>query len=235
MTSQPHVPARRAVRAPRRARGLQAGICGLGALTAMTIGAPIARAQALSPAPTPAPDAAPPTVRLSDRIYGGVDYLYWWVKNAPLSVPLISTGPVANHEGFLVNANTAILYGAPLAPATGGNNSQSYPGFSGARLTAGYWLDDAHRTALEASAFKLQRQTTTYSASGGADGSTGLRIPVFNSIPYKPGGGCDPDIPTTCLVGQIEDGTRSPCRASSLARRPRATASSCGAPTCPES
>src|SRR5271166_6658217 len=33
------------------------------------------------------------------RFYGGVEYLLWWVKGAPLSVPLVSTGPGANDEG----------------------------------------------------------------------------------------------------------------------------------------
>ena len=185
MPSQFHVLARRAARAPRRARGLRTGACGLLALAAVTIGAPPSRSQAVSPAPTPAQDAAPPPVRLSDHLYGGVDYLYWWVKNAPLSVPLISTGPVANHEGFLVNANTTILYGAPLAPATGGNNSQSYPGSSGVRLTAGYWLDDAQRIAVEASAFKLERQTTTFSAGSGADGSPRIEDPRLQQHPLQ--------------------------------------------------
>jgi hypothetical protein len=33
-----------------------------------------------------------------------------------------------------------------------------------------------------------------------------MRIPVFNTIPYNPGGGCDPERAGFCLVPQTEDG-----------------------------
>jgi hypothetical protein len=33
-----------------------------------------------------------------------------------------------------------------------------------------------------------------------------MRIPVFNTIPYAPGGACDPDNPNVCLVPRTEDG-----------------------------
>jgi hypothetical protein len=140
------------------------------------------------------------------RWYGGIEYLHWWVKNAPLSVPLISTGPEANKEGFLINPNTTIIYGAPFAPALGGDNQQSFPGFSGSRLTLGYWLDDAQRYAVEASGFLLQSRTTTFQVRGDPNGSPGMRVPVFNTIPYAPGGACDPDNPMLCLVPRTEDG-----------------------------
>lgn len=179
---------------------------------AIALGLADARAQTLPAAPAPitqdhgamdvtlAPPASPP------RLYGGIEYLHWWVKDAPLSVPLVSTGPVSNKEGFLINSNSTILYGAPFSPAVGGSNSQSFPGFSGARLTVGYWLDDEQRYAVEASGFLLQSRTTTFQARGDANGNPGLRIPVFNSIPYAPGGRCDQSNPTLCLIPQTEDG-----------------------------
>src|SRR5213078_4187467 len=64
--------------------------------------------------------------------YGGVEYLLWWVKPAPLSVPLVSTGPISTtHHGWLINSDATILYGAPRSPAQGGNDSQNFPVFSG--------------------------------------------------------------------------------------------------------
>lgn len=149
--------------------------------------------------------AAPPKVSIS-RLYGGVEYLHWWVKDAPLSVPLISTGPEANKEGFLINSNTTILYGAPFSPAVGGNDKQSFPGFSGTRLTVGYWLDDEQSYAVEARGFLLQSRTTDFQVNGDQTGSPGLRVPVFNTIPYAPGGACDPDRATLCTVPRTEDG-----------------------------
>ena len=174
---------------------------GVGTVQAQTPpSAPVAQDQSTTEA------AAVHPVSPLSRLYGGVEYMHWWVKDAPLSVPLVSTGPEANKEGFLINSGTTILYGAPFSPAVGGNDKQSFPGFNGARLTVGYWLDDAQRYAVEASGFLLQSRTTTYQAQGDSSGSPGMRVPVFNTIPYAPGGGCDPDNPMVCLVPQTEDG-----------------------------
>ena len=169
-----------------------------------------AQAQQPSAQSTPAPmtqaqSTEAPTISVS-RFYGGIEYLHWWVKGAPLSVPLVSTGPEMNKEGFLINSNSTILYGAPFSPATGGNDRQSFPGFNGGRVTVGYFLDDDQRYAVEASGFLLQTQTAGFQIRGGPNGEPGLRIPVFNTIPYAPGGMCDPDNAAVCLVPRTEDG-----------------------------
>jgi hypothetical protein len=146
------------------------------------------------------------------RLYGGIEYLYWWAKPAPLSVPLVSMGSTDFKEGFLVNSSAIILYGAPYYPAQGGNDSQSFPGFSGTRLTAGWWLDDQHKFAIEGSAFMLFEQSVGFSARGDSNGgypagstTTGMRIPVYNNVPYAPGGSSDTETGQT-LVSQGEDG-----------------------------
>lgn len=127
------------------------------------------------------------------RFYGGVEYLFWWVKGAPLSAPLVSTGPDTNEEGFLVNSDSTVLYGAPFAPARGGNNTQNFPGFSGGRLTLGYQLDEDQRLALEGSFFMLQSRSAGFAAQGTSTtlDMTGIRIPVFNTVPYSPGSDTD--------------------------------------------
>jgi hypothetical protein len=144
--------------------------------------------------------------------YGGIEYLYWWAKPAPLSVPLVSMGLSQFKEGFLVNSSATILYGAPYSPAQGGNDSQSFPGFSGTRFTVGYWLDDQHKFAVEGSAFILFEQSAGFSARGDSNGgypagstTTGMRIPVYNNVPYAPGGSSDTETGLT-LVPQGEDG-----------------------------
>jgi len=139
------------------------------------------------------------------RFYGNAEYLLWWVKDAPLSVPLISSGPGSNKEGFLVSSATTILYGAPFSPAVGGNNSQSFPAFSGSRLTLGYWLNDDHRLAIEGSGFALESQSAGVVIRGSAGGSPGMRIPVYNNVPYAPGGASDPETGLK-LVPKTEDG-----------------------------
>jgi hypothetical protein len=101
-------------------------------------------------------------------------------------------------------SQSTILYGAPFAPATGGNDTQKFSGFSGTRLTLGYWMDDAQRLAIEARGFLLQTRTAGFKASGDSTGSPGMRIPLFNSQPYRPGGMCDPT--GLCMVPTQEDG-----------------------------
>ena len=134
---------------------------------------------------TPAPDS---------RFYGGVDYLLWWVKDAPLSVPLVTTGAVSStHHGFLSNSkgtssDTTILYGAPFGVAQGGNGSQRFQGFSGSRVTFGYALGSERRFAVEASGFVLQQQSAGYAAYADLTGNPIINIPVFNTVSYTPGG-----------------------------------------------
>jgi len=127
------------------------------------------------------------------RFYGGIEYLHWWVKGAPLSVPLVSTGPDSNEEGFLVNSASTILYGAPFSPAVGGNDTQNFPGFSGGRLTLGYVLDEERKLAAETRFFMLQSRSAGFTAEASSTdfGGPGMRIPVFNTVPYTPGSDTD--------------------------------------------
>lgn len=123
------------------------------------------------------------------RLYGGVEYLGWWVKGAPLSVPLVSTGPISTtHHGWLSSPDSTILYGAHFGVAQGGNNTQPLPYFSGGRLTLGYHLDDAQRYAVEVSGFGLQNGSAGFEVDGNQNGLPVINIPVFNTTPYTPGG-----------------------------------------------
>ena len=123
------------------------------------------------------------------RIYGGVDYLLWWVKGAPLSVPLVSTGPIeTTHHGWLSSPDSTILYGAPFAPAKGGNATQPFSGFSGGRVTVGYALDEARRYAIEVSGFGVEPRKAGYEIHADQNGVPIINIPVFNTTPYTPGG-----------------------------------------------
>ena len=134
---------------------------------------------------TPAPDS---------RFYGGVEYLLWWVKDAPLSVPLVTTGAVSStHHGFLSTTRTTtndtlILYGAPFGTAQGGNGSQVFQAFSGSRVTFGYALGKERKFAVEASGFVLQQQSAGYAAYADLGGNPIINIPVFNTVSYTPGG-----------------------------------------------
>ena len=127
------------------------------------------------------------------RFYGGLEYLYWWVKDAPLSIPLVSTGPIATtHHGYLNSADTTILYGAPFAPSSGGNDSQRFPGLSGTRLTFGYSLGSDRRYALEARGFAFQTQTAGFNVRSDDTGQPVINVPVLNNVSYTAGRGTSP-------------------------------------------
>src|SRR5262249_15687789 len=105
----------------------------------MTSGSAALRAQDLPPAQvdaTPGQSTTGSQVPQLSRLYGGMEYLGWWVKGAPLSVPLVSTGPISTtHHGWLSSPDSTILYGAPFGVAQGGNSTQPFSMFSGGRLT----------------------------------------------------------------------------------------------------
>jgi hypothetical protein len=123
------------------------------------------------------------------RVYVDVEYLHMWLKDAPLAVPLVSTGPVATtHHGLLGppenGADSTVLYGAPFAPAKGGNGSQSFSSTPGTRLTVGYWLDDARRFGIEGGAFWLASRSAGYSLRSDSLGHPIAGVPVHNSETY---------------------------------------------------
>ena len=147
----------------------------------------------------------------SHRLYGGAEYLLWWVKGAPLSLPLVTTGPDFTHEGIDNSSQTTILYGAPFSPAVGGNDTQNFSALSGAKVWLGYWLDDAQHLAIEAGGFGLQKAKANYNVSSDSSGSPGLSIPEYNSFLYLGEGHCVPGEPS-CGTGVGED--RAPISAA---------------------
>jgi hypothetical protein len=159
-------------------------------------------------APTPAAHGPGAEVNISTRClprwYGGAEYLFWWVKGAPLSVPIVSTGPTSTKEGILMFPQSTILYGAAHPPAAGGNSRQDFPGISGLRLELGYRLDDDGRFAIEGSAFVFERRSAGFSAASDPNGNPGMRVVGHNIFGYTPGGtpaGHSPVAPS-----DIEDG-----------------------------
>ena len=97
-----------------------------------------------------------------NRYWGGADFLLWSIKagNAP---PLVSTGPLG--------PGTTILH----------DGNQDYGARLGGRVTLGAWLDDCHRTGVEASAFYLGGPDDNFLASSsGLAGTTPLARPFFN-------------------------------------------------------
>jgi hypothetical protein len=91
------------------------------------------------------------------RIYVRGEYLMWWLKQAQLP-PLVTTGPnEPNGENAILGMpGTVVLFGGS---GVGGDMR------SGARLTAGAWLDEDCTLGIEASGFFLGQQSTRFSAN----------------------------------------------------------------------
>jgi hypothetical protein len=88
-----------------------------------------------------------------DNFYIRAEYLLWWIKNDHVP-PLFTTSNPAD-MGVLGAPSTQVLFEGPI---------DRNP-FSGARLTAGFWLDCDHETALEFEGFLLGQQSANFSAN----------------------------------------------------------------------
>ena len=106
----------------------------------------------------------------------------WWVKDAPVSAPLVATlagnGTNGNNKAVIGEPGTTILYG---------NGVQPFPTFSGLRATAGIWLDDDGTFGIESSGFILGQRTAGYRYSGDSSGNPNLDIPIYNSVGFNGG------------------------------------------------
>lgn len=68
------------------------------------------------------------------RVWGGVDYLLWWVRPGA-APPLVVTGTAADpFPGALDQPGTRVLFG--------GNTGLAPDASSGVRLNLGTWLDN---------------------------------------------------------------------------------------------
>jgi hypothetical protein len=113
----------------------------------------------VSPAQGPH-EAEPPRPQ---HLWGGVEYLLWWVKDGPLPYPLVTTGPGdADNPGALGHGGVPFLTG----PNVG------YDNFSGVRATIGGWFDGAENClGVELSGFLSPQSTKTRVANSDANGN----------------------------------------------------------------
>jgi hypothetical protein len=116
----------------------------------------------------------------SPQTWGSVEYLLWWVKPGPVSVPLVNTTIVPEN---LANSIAAGGITDPLARTVFGNESVNFDSSSGVRFTVGSWLDGCQENGFEGSMFFLPRQSKgqTFTGGTGAAGQPALTVP-FNSV-----------------------------------------------------
>lgn len=107
------------------------------------------------------------------RIYGGVDYLMWWMKKGNFPALVTKGDPADAPPGALGQNGTNVIYGDRVGPN----------GFSGARLNLGLWLDDEQTWTIEGNYFFFgQRQVFLLAShSGDPSETTTLNVPFFNA------------------------------------------------------
>ncbi|HTK78565.1 MAG TPA: BBP7 family outer membrane beta-barrel protein [Gemmataceae bacterium] len=202
-------------------RTLSAAI-GVVCFTAASASGPGMLPASIDPGPA---TACPPQVTMAPpadtrpRFWGSEEFLLWWIKDAPLSTPLVTTGPVVgNLQPVLGQPGTAVLIGG--SDIDGGTRS-------GARFTIGGWLNRERSLGLEGTYFFLWNRTLdqTVSASGAADAAF-LALPFIDAtVPSEsstrialPGGfaGTASLITNSRLQGWeltgVADVSRTPCR-----------------------
>jgi hypothetical protein len=118
----------------------------------------------------------------SSRLWASGEYLFWWIKDFPLPAPLVTTGSPnpATGGGVLGRSSTTILFGG---------SAIEVPVFSGARIAAGYWLDEEHIFGIEGSGFFLaERSAANFRASSDLNGTPDLTSPVIDTLTQSESG-----------------------------------------------
>jgi len=114
----------------------------------------------------------------SPHFWFNADYLLWWVKGAPIPIPLVTTGsPTDRIPGGVGQPGTSVLIG---------NQTVDYGATSGLRFNAGLWLDAEERFGVDAGYFVLERRAQSFHAAANGAGDPVLAVPAFDV--QTPGG-----------------------------------------------
>jgi hypothetical protein len=106
------------------------------------------------------------------RFWASPEYLLWWVKSGLVPPPLATTG-VLGSNGIIGRLGTTILIGG---------SDVDYDDRSGARITAGLWLDKEGCVGIEASGFILEDRTVNMAVGSDPFGNPLLGRPIFNAL-----------------------------------------------------
>jgi hypothetical protein len=102
------------------------------------------------------------------------EYLMWWVKKAPLPVPLVAE---------TVEPDPKEPLGGPPNRLLLGDSSTGFGMFSGFRLTLGGWITPEHDLGVEGGGFVLERRSSRFFAASDKLGNPSLAFPFFNQTP----------------------------------------------------
>ena len=124
------------------------------------------------PQAVPEPPATiDPSFPVAGRRFGvSVEYIYWWLRDAPLAVPLATVRSAGS--------------GDPSLPTELGSQLGRYDAFSGVRLGFNTWFDNDHRWGGEVSGFVLSERTSQAALS--SDVTPGIDRILTNALTGQP-------------------------------------------------
>jgi hypothetical protein len=104
-------------------------------------------------------------------VWLNADYLLWWIRQAPIAAPLVTTGsPLDAVPGALGQNNTAVLFG---------NNAANLGAFSGFRVSLGFAF--AEGWMVEGTYFGLETRVVGQSFQSDAGGNPVIARPYFDN------------------------------------------------------
>lgn len=101
----------------------------------------------------------------------GVEYMLFWAKHAPLSVPIATVGP----------AGTVAAFGSRTTQVFVGNSDFNYQDFSGVRVSGGIWLTGNETLGIEGNLFILPTKSSGTPLILGSDLLPVLARPFFDT------------------------------------------------------
>jgi hypothetical protein len=107
------------------------------------------------------------------RIYGGVEYLMWWMKKGNFPALATTGSPADAPPGALGQPGTVIIYSDHVGPN----------GLSGIRFNLGLWLDAEQSWAVEGNYFFFGQRHVGFTVGHTGDPSLAntLNVPFFNA------------------------------------------------------
>jgi len=117
---------------------------------------------------------------VGDHFWITAEPLYWWFKNSPQPIPLVTSGS-SPPSVLALNVLPGIV-GQPGTAVVLGDTSPSLRGRWGGRATAGSWLDEDQGFGVEGGYLYLPNQVRQQvAATSGQPGSLNLAVPYFDA------------------------------------------------------
>ena len=111
-----------------------------------------------------------------EQIWFDAGYRVWWVKDASIKTPLVTTGP-AESAGIPGSPGTTVLFG---------NQSVDYGSFNGLTLEGGMWFDCRHTMGFEMNGFYFGRQDVSSTFTSDGSGNPYIARPFTSALTLNP-------------------------------------------------